>query len=519
MKAAACVLLALSSGCQGPYQLELRFDVSALNLAEILRMETRVSLAPEETRQFLGDQPYRTVTRGVGWEVRDFTGTGRREVLVTHDGTLGFEFAPEFAYVLLPPQVEAPPLVIKSRVFGPSEPIGSSPAVAASFDRGAVARLTLADDRCSGRLCAAGESCCDGTCIDVRVSSSHCGACGTACDGRADGCSDGACRCRGGSACETGKSCCPAGCFDLDADPFNCGACGKTCGIGESCVAGGCRCGAGAACPTGDLCCNGACATGTCPCGASPCGAPSTCCDAALSLCVSLSASDAHCGRCGSACTAPLSCVAGNCACNGVTCTGSDACCSAGCRNLANDAQNCGTCGKACANSEVCASGVCKCGGVACAPGQTCCGAVCADRQISTLHCGVCGKQCRPGEACVGGQCKCNGGPACGPSQTCCGDGCHDLATSAVHCGACANGPCSGGQTCQSGQCMGAATSCNPNAIECSPCGYMGLNDCRVQCNAAGTAEIEIQDCGPAVVGGFQASCCNGVCVPTGCSG
>ncbi|MBI4508230.1 MAG: SUMF1/EgtB/PvdO family nonheme iron enzyme [Deltaproteobacteria bacterium] len=70
--------------------------------------------------------------------------------------------------------------------------------------------------RCCARSCPAGQVECDGSCVNLASSSSHCGACGTACGG--------------GSTC-VGGTCCPSGTTSL---------CAGTCCKG-TCVDGVCQ--------------------------------------------------------------------------------------------------------------------------------------------------------------------------------------------------------------------------------------------------------------------------------------
>ena len=103
-----------------------------------------------------------------------------------------------------------------------------------------------------GGACAAGLSACgpDGgalACVDVRMNTSHCGACGRPCCGTSDRCVANVCS----SRCPTLMVSCPttaavdAGCIatrcvDVDVDDLNCGACGHACPAGKGCVSGRC---------------------------------------------------------------------------------------------------------------------------------------------------------------------------------------------------------------------------------------------------------------------------------------
>lgn len=117
----------------------------------------------------------------------------------------------------------------------------------------------LLADAGSDAACQAGQTRCDGTCVDTDTDRSHCGACG--------------------NACASGMLCIAGECVDCGGDGGECCE-GGVCGPGLFCDAGVvCRpCGVeGAACCPGDACGDGlACAGGTCiPCG----GEDETCCD------------------------------------------------------------------------------------------------------------------------------------------------------------------------------------------------------------------------------------------------
>jgi hypothetical protein len=118
---------------------------------------------------------------------------------------------------------------------------------------GANATATCALGRCA-LACAAGFADCDGDATngceaDTRTAVSHCGVCGRACAGGANGaatCAAGACgvRCNAGFADCDGNA--ANGCeADTSRDARNCGACGSACSAGF-CDAG--RCGAQPSC-------------------------------------------------------------------------------------------------------------------------------------------------------------------------------------------------------------------------------------------------------------------------------
>jgi hypothetical protein len=118
-------LLLWVSACSQRDQIALQYHLGNIPLDGLVRVETYVAVDPSDKRVFFADQPYRSVAQGVGYEVRDFDGMGQRKVLITHDSTLGFVFAPSFVFTLLPPSSEAaPPLVVTARAVGPSAMLG-----------------------------------------------------------------------------------------------------------------------------------------------------------------------------------------------------------------------------------------------------------------------------------------------------------------------------------------------------------------------------------------------------------
>lgn len=119
---------------------------------------------------------------------------------------------------------------------------------------------------------------CQGLCVDVMVSSAHCGACGNACQA-GEVCVAGSCK----IACPGGQVECGGLCFATSNDPRHCGSCEAVCKPGEVCGDGQCS----SSCPTGQTNCGGSCAD---------------------------TRSDAkHCGVCGTACGPNDECVEGKC--------------------------------------------------------------------------------------------------------------------------------------------------------------------------------------------------------------
>lgn len=152
-----------------------------------------------------------------------------------------------------------------------------------------------------GPACTNGETCCGGSgdgCTNLMNDPLNCGECGNDC-GPNGTCTNGQCTCNG-QVCGAGESCCNGACVDTKADEANCGQCGMACSLtGGECINGGCGCPGGtgaAACPTQS-------------------GGPlqkliTECCGAE---CVDICANMNHCGGCGKACPAGLFCAVGGC--------------------------------------------------------------------------------------------------------------------------------------------------------------------------------------------------------------
>jgi hypothetical protein len=244
MRRTPLLLLLALVGCRSREMVQLKYELVGIDPAQVVRIETVVGIDPQDGRGFFADQPYRAVGTGVGYEVTDLDGDGKREFLITQDTTLGFKLAPRFEFTLLPPAEEAAPsLIATARAVGDSRnTLGETMSIKASFGAGATVDIRIADQRCGGAVCAPDERCCDGACRRVNDDAAHCGGCGGACNG-GETCVGAVCRCGTGSNCEAGRTCCgDSGCFDLMNDAFHCGSCDKKCSPGEACVAGACRC-------------------------------------------------------------------------------------------------------------------------------------------------------------------------------------------------------------------------------------------------------------------------------------
>jgi hypothetical protein len=508
--------LCLLVGCGGRNEIALNYELSNIDLNQVIRVETYIAVDPTDKRNFFADSPYRSVAMGVGYEVRDFDGSGQRKVLITHDNTLGFTFSRDFTFTLLPPSGEtAPPLIVTARAVGAAAMLGRTKDLPAHFAVNSSVKVALTDERCNGIACASDQACCNDACTNVKSDALHCGGCDKPCAPLGDSCQGGSCLCAGGSACTGTETCCPLiGCLDLTSDPFNCGACGKACNPGESCSGGKCQCNGGAACGDNGLCCamTGCSTTGSCACGSTSCASPNTCCSPSAGTCVNLMSDNNNCGACGKVCPNGLLCDKGACKCNGQICSQGDTCCPTGCANLNSSTTSCGSCGHGCATNELCSSGTCQCGSSQCTSGQSCCGDTCKSLDSDQMNCGACGHGCNASEQCVSGHCICPGtnpARACTGSETCCpsaangtSGGCFDLSSDHNHCGQCSRA-CASTEMCTSGNCMQSA--CNPSCTNGNVCNPQTLT-CL---------------CGTTTCTGTN-YCCNGRCVdrtsdPTNC--
>src|SRR5262245_14638712 len=131
------VLALVVGGCSSRSQLALNFSLVGLDPKDVLRLETSVSVDPSDPRNFFANLPFTVVAPGIGYEVRDFDGSGQKKMLITHDVSLGFNFTKSFVFTLLPPSNEAPPpLLIVARANGMTDRIGSSAILHGTFGNG-----------------------------------------------------------------------------------------------------------------------------------------------------------------------------------------------------------------------------------------------------------------------------------------------------------------------------------------------------------------------------------------------
>ena len=172
-----------------------------------------------------------------------------------------------------------------------------------------------------GGPCAAGQTLCGGSCVDLQSNSVHCGACASAC-APGSSCTAGVC------SCQAGLTSCDGTCVDTGSDARHCGACG-------------------AACSADQVCADGLCGS-TCPPGTTQCG----------SSCVDASSNPLHCGLCDNACTGGQGCLDGTC-----VCAAGQQLCGGSCVDTGADPSNCGGCGIHCTAAHTCTAGTCVGGG------------------------------------------------------------------------------------------------------------------------------------------------------------
>ncbi len=87
-----------------------------------------------------------------------------------------------------------------------------------------------------GPECTVGDTCCPAQgCHNLQTDLAFCGNCGNDCTAlygtRVDSCATGVCSCGGGAICADGQTCCGGACVDLRVDATNCGNCGNVCSL------------------------------------------------------------------------------------------------------------------------------------------------------------------------------------------------------------------------------------------------------------------------------------------------
>jgi hypothetical protein len=198
-----------------------------------------------------------------------------------------------------------------------------------------------ADEQCTA------SKCCQGKCVDVQTSASHCGACLAACSSQ-----NGAAKCAAGVcaiSCTSGFGDCDQlaknGCeTELASSVNHCGACGTACKSSHAT----------------SVCERSQCLQSSCLSGFGDCNASST--DGCE---VDLKSTLAHCGSCGKKCEV----LEGTGACSQSACTVAscnagfgdcDSSAATGCEtDLRTTDAHCGVCGMACATGYQCKVGRC----------------------------------------------------------------------------------------------------------------------------------------------------------------
>ncbi len=250
--------------------------------------------------------------------------------------------------------------------------------------------------------CPAGETCCSGACVNLMASPVSCGACDNRCGlpNAVGACSGGTCNV---GTCVSGFANCDGmaanGCeVNAETDVNHCGSCATVCTMGphvsaRTCVVGRC----GITCEVGFADCD---------------GDPGNGCEADLVT------SPTQCGVCGTVCpsraNAPAACVSRACA---LVCTSGYASCDGdeanGCETDTRSSEaHCGACGRACSApnaSTGCSGSMCQI--TACGSGFGNCDGIygngCETPLNTPSNCGACGRTVA--EVCDGADNDCDG--------------------------------------------------------------------------------------------------------------
>lgn len=326
-----------------------------------------------------------------------------------------------------------------------------------------------------------GDTCTDPVCLPVTGTCTQVPAEGVCTDGNActsgDVCADGACVPGGALPCNDNNPCTD-----------------DSCNSGSGCVflPNNLPCDDGSACTTVDTCIGSSC-IGSVP---VVCTAKDAChdvgtCDPASGTCSEPAKPDGSGCDDGDQCTQSDTCVAGSCVgASPVVCSALDQCHEAGSCNSAtgtcsNPAKQDGTTcddGNACTQTDTCLLGSCSGGNAVVCSAQ--------DQCHQTGSCdpatGVCsnplapngfacsdGNLCTLGDSCQSGSCQPGTPETCAPS-----DVCHDAGTCDPGTGQCSQGPantatcddgnpCTLGDVCAAGQCVGGAAKPCPASDQC----------------------------------------------------
>ena len=269
-----------------------------------------------------------------------------------------------------------------------------------------------------------------------------------------------------------------------------CGTASKVCSDGNACTVDACDlktgcvfvpvpigCNDGNACTLADACAGGVCVAGsatTCDDG-EPCTDDS--CDAALG-CESLF-NAATCTD-GDACTAPDVCAKGTCNPGGVlSCDDGTACTIDSCSKVSGCVHQpiAGACddGNLCTNGDACDGGTCTGNMINCDDGNPCTDDSCAPpgtcaHAANASSCSD-GSNCTANDTCIAKACTSGPPVNCDDTNACTTDAC-DAASGCAHLpinGLCSDGdPCTVGEYCQSGKCVGGSLNSCDDAINCT---------------------------------------------------
>ena len=377
------------------------------------------------------------------------------------------------------------------------------------------------DDDCNGQT---DESGCDdansctfdvckiqlGGCTHLAQPGLPCDADGSACT--LDTCGNSGCSAGPAKLCNDGKPCT----FDL-CNPAS-GACAST-------VQSGAPCDDGNGCTGPDFCQGEVCSPGP----AKLCNDGNACtldsCNAVIGQCQSTAMPVGMPCEDGTACTQGDVCQAGVCTGKAISCDDKNPCtgdsCAplAGCQYVPVDGAACDD-GLACTTGETCSGGGCKNGGIlGCSDGNPCTKDSCSNLGgcQHILGSGACddGTACTQGESCKTGLCAGGVSLNCDDQNACTDDSCSQTAgcQHAPHVGACNDGnPCTIGDFCQGGSCVGGAAntcddgigctadSCDPSTGGCQHNGNAGLCDDGIactkdSCTPGGCAHDSIANC------------------------
>lgn len=230
---------------------------------------------------------------------------------------------------------------------------GPDAAPACSMDEQCAGFLNAApscdDGECVLGMCAAGFGDCDDVamtgCETSVATPTNCGSCGVSCESASPLCEMGECV----ATCSDGLAECDGACVDLELSSAHCGACGNTCEVPEGALMAICDVGV----------CDFECNVGQANCDEDPgngCEVDTSADAANCGMCGAVCEVDAEANVATATCAASA-CVVDMCLAGFTDCDGSI---ENGCEvQLADDPMNCGGCGVMCADGIRCVSGTC----------------------------------------------------------------------------------------------------------------------------------------------------------------